>query len=77
MDGEPQVEVQQPPLLTMFQLTLKFNSTQEVSNNQLTTETTLTQHPMPGAMDLNSLIPTPVSVNGGKFNSTKDTPLTK
>jgi hypothetical protein len=40
-------------------------------------ETTVTQHQMLGVMDLNSLIPTPVSVNGGKLNSTKCTGLTE
>jgi hypothetical protein len=54
-------------LLTMFQLTLRLASTTEVPDNQLTMETTDSQLQMPGAMDLNSLIPIKVLVNGGKF----------
>ena len=57
----------QESLATMFQLTLKLDSTKEVQDNPLTiTQLIHIQHPMLGVTVLNSLILLKELVNGGK-----------
>jgi hypothetical protein len=52
--------------LTISQQIQKLDSIKEVLDNRLTTETTDTQHLMPGVMDPSSLTPMPELVNGGR-----------
>jgi hypothetical protein len=78
-DGVQLVD-QQVGLLQLVQLTIsnqtpRLESTKVVLDNQPITVTTLTQHPM--LSETSSLIPTLVSANGGKFNSTNNIGLTE
>jgi len=62
-----------PEEATMSQLAPRSTSRDPMLVSPPTTETIHTQPLMLGAMDQSSLIPTEVSTNGGKSNSTKDT----
>jgi len=63
----------QPEEATMSQLEPRSISRDQTLVSPPITETIHIQPQMLGAMDRNSLTPTEVSTNGGKFNSTKDT----
>jgi hypothetical protein len=78
---EPPIELQREKefqlKVTMLNQAPKQDLINPLVNNPLTMETTLTHAPMPSVEDLNSLTLIKVLVNGGKFNSIKNTGLIK